>query len=525
MKAVIYARVSSTDDSQSFDRQIDDLKRWAQYLKLDISAIFAEKISGFRKGLDERIEFNKMLDYIQDNNIKHIMVSELSRLSRRYIDIVNFIDDCTKKGIAIHIQKEGLSTLNENGVENPTVQMMTGMLSSMAQQESISLSHRIKSGKQFAASQGGCFSAKIYGYDKGSDGKPVINEGESILVKKMFELLLNGVGVRTIVNYLNENYETKEWKTGSVHSIVRNSFYCGKRKYNDSIIKVPAIVDEETFNAAQKFIDERKRFAGRIGVHVNPFASFIKCKCGATMNQIIIKSNNINIYRCSKKCDTKSVNRPFLIQEVRNVLESNASLSKDELVRSDLKQKIDTNNANLTTHLKRKRALKIMSEKNYERLLSSKIDDVKYDAFERKFEYELSQIEIDMKDLYETNRALQNSLDNEIIHYSDNHDIFKSQLLKILEWIEIGDDFAVVKIKGWAKAMIPIYRGHQLFAYKKSLKENNGQNKYTTLDWDNLPFEDHADTEELNEGVYPKVRRIKKIIRENGVKTYQYWDE
>ena len=81
MKAVIYARVSSTDESQSYERQISDLKKWANYKNLEIVEEFAEKISGFKKGLDERKEFNNMLKYIDDNHIKHIMISELSRLS------------------------------------------------------------------------------------------------------------------------------------------------------------------------------------------------------------------------------------------------------------------------------------------------------------------------------------------------------------------------------------------------------------------------------------------------------------
>jgi DNA invertase Pin-like site-specific DNA recombinase len=343
MKAVIYARVSSTDESQSYERQISDLKKWAEYKQLEIVETFAEKISGFRKGLDERVAFNEMIKYIEDNNIKHIFISELSRLSRRYIDTVNFISDCTKKGISIHIHKEGLATLDEDGKENSIVQMLTGMLSSMAQQESQSLSHRIKSGKQYSASKGGGFNQKIYGYDKGEDGKPIINEEHAELVRKMFEMLLQGIGTRSIANYLNENYDTKDWKSASVHSIVRNTFYCGKRKYNDLTIDVPAIVDEETYNQAQEFINKRKRFVGGgNGTHVNPFASFIKCQCGATMNQIIIKSNNLNLYRCADNCGVKSVNRSFLIREVKESLERNAKLTKDQDARSRLKQKIKT---------------------------------------------------------------------------------------------------------------------------------------------------------------------------------------
>lgn len=471
MKAVIYARVSSTDDSQSYDRQISDLKRLAEFKKLEVSEIFAEKISGFKKGLDERVEFNKMLKYIESNHIKNILVSELSRLSRRYIDTVNFIDSCTKQGINIHIQKEGLSTLNEDGSENSIVQMLTGMLSSMAQQESKTLSYRIKSGKQYSASQGGGFNQKIYGYDKGPDGKPVINQEQAVLVRKMFEMLLQGIGTRSIANYLNENYDTKDWKPSTVHTVVKNSFYCGKRKYNDLIIDVPAIVDEQTFNKAQEFIKKRKRFVGGKETNVNPFASFIKCECGAGMNQIVIQKSRVNVYRCSANCGVKSVNRDFLINEVKLVLERNAKLTKDKDARNTLKQKIKTESANITANEKRIAKLKLMSDKNYERLLTSKIDEAKYQRYENQFQNELEQLNEKNKTHRANISAIESTLKNEIMHYSDDLQTFKSQVLKTVEWIEIREEIAVVKIKGWGKQVIVIERGPKLQVYNNKLKK------------------------------------------------------
>ena len=464
MEAVIYARVSSTDESQSFDRQLDDLKKWSKYKNLEIVKTFAEKVSGFRKGLDERVEFNKMQSFIEKESIKHILVSELSRISRRYIDTVNFINNCSKNGINIHIKKEGLSTLNDDGTENATVQMMVGMLSSMAQQESESLSYRIKSGKKFAASNGGDFNKKIYGYDS-VDGRPVINEEQAILVSKMFEMLLQGIGLRSISNYLNINYVTKRWTSASVHSIVKNSFFCGKRKYKDIIIDVPAIVSEDDFNKAQQFINERKRFVGGKNTHPNPFASFIKCKCGGTMNQVVLASSNLNLYKCSKKCGVKSINRKFLINEVRIIAERNAKLSKEVDVRERLGQKIETNTSDITAHEKRVLKLKNMMDKNYEKYLNEEISEKMYTKFDAKFSDEIKNLNNTIDMLRKSIRELVNALNNEIIHYSKDLSVFKSQLLKSLEFIEIGDKFATVKLKGWFKQLVLIYRESELQKY------------------------------------------------------------
>jgi site-specific DNA recombinase len=464
MKAVIYARVSSVDESQSYERQLDDLESWSKNMNLKIVKQFAEKVSGFRKGLEERVEFKKMQDFIERESIKHILVSELSRISRRYIDTINFINDCSKKGINIHIKKENLSTLNEDGTENATVQMMVGMLSSMAQQESQSLSYRIKSGKKFAASNGGDFNKKIYGYDS-LDGRPAINEEDAILVRKMFEMLLQGIGARSISNYLNLNYSTKRWTSASVHSIVKNSFFCGERKYKDIIIEVPAIVSKEDFKKAQQFINDRKRFVGGKNTNPNPFASFIKCKCGGTMNQVVLLSNNLNLFKCSKKCGIKSINRDFLINEVRIIAERNAKLSKEVDVRERLGQNIESDNSDITTHEKRVLKLKRLRDKNYEKYLNEEIDEEMYSKFEAKFSNEIKSLNKTIDVLKKSVRELKNALNSEVVHYSKDLSVFKSQLLKTLEYIEIGDKFATVKLKGWFKQLILIYRESELQKY------------------------------------------------------------
>lgn len=48
-KAVIYARVSSTNDRQDTSRQIEDLKRYAELQNIEIVKIYEEHISGAKK--------------------------------------------------------------------------------------------------------------------------------------------------------------------------------------------------------------------------------------------------------------------------------------------------------------------------------------------------------------------------------------------------------------------------------------------------------------------------------------------
>lgn len=62
-KVVIFARVSSTNGTQDYERQINDLQVLASANNWTVEAIFAEKVSGAKKNT-ERTELMNMIDYI-----------------------------------------------------------------------------------------------------------------------------------------------------------------------------------------------------------------------------------------------------------------------------------------------------------------------------------------------------------------------------------------------------------------------------------------------------------------------------
>ena len=61
--AVIYARVST--QGQDYDRQVEELRAYAQRNDYQIVAEFTEKISGAKK-VDERNAMTEMLDFVVD---------------------------------------------------------------------------------------------------------------------------------------------------------------------------------------------------------------------------------------------------------------------------------------------------------------------------------------------------------------------------------------------------------------------------------------------------------------------------
>ena len=68
--AVIYARVSSTGERQSTERQVKDLSDYALYRQMDVRKVFEEHISGAKKN-EERPVLCKAIAYCK-GHAKHI---------------------------------------------------------------------------------------------------------------------------------------------------------------------------------------------------------------------------------------------------------------------------------------------------------------------------------------------------------------------------------------------------------------------------------------------------------------------
>jgi DNA invertase Pin-like site-specific DNA recombinase len=131
MEAIIYSRVSSL--SQDYERQLINLKTIAQEKGWHVRRTFQEKISGTVKS-GSRNEFKALLDYIDKTPVQIVMVSEISRIGRRVVDVLNFVELLHEKGIALYIQQFNMLTM-ENGKENPIGKMLLQMLSIGAEME------------------------------------------------------------------------------------------------------------------------------------------------------------------------------------------------------------------------------------------------------------------------------------------------------------------------------------------------------------------------------------------------------
>lgn len=125
MEAIVWSRVSSI--SQDNQRQVLNLKQVAKEKGWTVKRVFEEKVSGTVKSTDRK-EFNKLLEYLIQNDIKLVLISEISRIGRKVVDILNVVDTFHKRGIAIYVQQFNMVSM-QDGKENPMVMLLLQMMS------------------------------------------------------------------------------------------------------------------------------------------------------------------------------------------------------------------------------------------------------------------------------------------------------------------------------------------------------------------------------------------------------------
>lgn len=186
-KVVIFARVSTS--IQDYERQVNELTAVANCNNWNVAATFCEKVSGAKKNA-ERKELSKMIDYVRNNNINMVLVTELSRLGRDTLQVLEVIEQFNKLGISLFIQNYHIETLNDNGTINTMSQFLITILAEVARMERKTIRERVESGYKNYRANGGKVGRKE-GYRK-SDIDMKEQYAEEI------RLLRKGISLRNI---------------------------------------------------------------------------------------------------------------------------------------------------------------------------------------------------------------------------------------------------------------------------------------------------------------------------------------
>ena len=189
-KVAGYARVSTDSEEQvtSYEAQVD---YYTQYIKANpewefVKVYTDEGISG--TNTKKREGFNQMVEDALAGRIDLIITKSVSRFARNTVDSLTTIRKLKASGTEVFFEKENIWTFDSKG------ELLLTIMSSLAQEESRSISERITWGKrkQFADGKVSLPYKQFLGYRKGANGLPEIVPEEAQIVRLIYRLFMEG---------------------------------------------------------------------------------------------------------------------------------------------------------------------------------------------------------------------------------------------------------------------------------------------------------------------------------------------
>jgi DNA invertase Pin-like site-specific DNA recombinase len=197
-RVCIYARVST--QGQDYERQLSELREYAERMNYEVVREFSEKISG-AKTIAERQALTDLLDFAATNHIDKVLVYECSRISRRAIDFLQVIEQLTQMKVSVYILQNGLETLNADKSVNALCQMVLGIIGQFNAVERSLLRSRMSSGYKVYRANGGKVGRKE-GYRKSEEAMRTQYSKEMSLLRKGISLRnvqsITGTSVNTL---------------------------------------------------------------------------------------------------------------------------------------------------------------------------------------------------------------------------------------------------------------------------------------------------------------------------------------
>ena len=230
LRVAAYCRVSTDSDEQatSSEAQVEHYTEFIQKNpEWEFAGIYADDgISG--TNTKNRDEFNRMIEDCEAGTIDMIITKSISRFARNTLDCLKYIRQLKDKNIPVFFEKEAINTMDAKG------EVLITIMTSLAQQESQSLSQNVKLGLQVRYQNGQVQvnHNHFLGYTKDEEGNLVIDPEQAEVVKRIYREYLEGYSMDKIAKGLEADGiltgagKTKWW-TSTINKILRNEKYIG----------------------------------------------------------------------------------------------------------------------------------------------------------------------------------------------------------------------------------------------------------------------------------------------------------
>ena len=328
-RVALYARLSVEKDGQKSDSIESQFMIMENFIKNKLELSQYQKY--FDRGVSgttfTRPDFVRMMDDVKAGKINCIIVKDLSRFGRDYLETGNYIETILPfLGVRFISVNDHFDTVEEcNGNKGLGISLMN-LVNDMYAKD---VSKRITTAFESCMERGSVLGSAPYGYDsvKNDNGyQLVIDEPAAEIVRRIFRMAKDGMSLRAIAEKLTrdgvrtpEGYRTTqlvyvgkdepfcEWQHGTISNMLSNEVYIGtllqgKTKTNlctgEKKHKVEkedwiahenaheAIVSKELFMEIRSIMEKRRNkmsctFREDLPATVDKYKGILKCPvCG-----------------------------------------------------------------------------------------------------------------------------------------------------------------------------------------------------------------------------------------------------
>lgn len=406
------SREDGYETSKSIESQIQSLNNYAKDNNIKIQEIFID--DGYSGATLERPGFKRLLNDIQLKKINCILIKDLSRLGRNFIQVGNLLEVTFPKNnirlISVNDNYDSSSNIDDESI------LLKNFLNDYYLKE---CGRKQRKAKQQQAKKDNMSSTGLYGYIKDENKNLAIDEQASKVVKEIFNMYEKNISTSQIAKHLsNKNIPTPaytkilnsntncyniteeqkyNWNSRSVLYILSVYDYTGNsvnlktksikgRSFkNDKPIIIenthPAIISTTQFNKTKNIRESKKKKLLNGHLDSLRIKSLFKCECGKVL--LFNGTKKISYYRCKKchQCFNADVLHEALSLDIKNLVNS-YNLNNKQF---EIKLKDALTNTNELNDIK-----ELEKEKNY---IQTQIEIL----FEKKFEGEIQVEEYQTK--------------------------------------------------------------------------------------------------------------------------------
>lgn len=340
LRVAIYARLSKDDGSRysSIEAQIQLAKEYIKVLAekyniseddIEVVIYVDDNVSGFID-IEDRPDFNRMLEDIKRGKINIIIAKDLSRIGRKNGLTQMLLEEWKRHNINLILLQEMGKVFNLLEDDDELI----GLSGWWNERYIKTLSKNVTLGMNVKQRSGRLIQGPKYGYIKRPGGKLIVNEEVRDAIETIYNLYESGLGMRAICAKLNTEYDfltpseviektinereadkdeelrrpykkkvKRLWDMYMVSRILQDDLYIGVLRTHKAksigikgpAVKVPldeqyifenhhdAIISVEQFNRVQEIIKKRHKQTSsyRRGKNEYIFGGFIRCaECG-----------------------------------------------------------------------------------------------------------------------------------------------------------------------------------------------------------------------------------------------------